>query len=140
LSDIHTTLHHSFGKWLRQSEILLVNISWNNFKQLRFRKKLTWFYNSDRTLYKSKLWISMYVTFLKHILVSYLRMVNIPRTPEKKINQIQCVLFEVLLISIHECELWQLNQSNIFRLVPFSNETGITIGCLDFFNNYYFFL
>jgi hypothetical protein len=27
----------------------------------------------------------------------------------------------------------QLNQSNIFRLIPFSNETGITIGCLDFF-------
>jgi hypothetical protein len=50
------------------------------------------------------------------------------QTPEKKINQIQCVLFEVLLISIHERELWQLNKSNIFRLVPFSNETGITIG------------
>ena len=35
--------------------------------------------------------------------------------------------------TIHESELWQLNQSNIFRIVPFSNETGITIGCLDFF-------
>jgi hypothetical protein len=56
----------------------------------------------DNVFYKGKFWISMYVTFLKHILVSYLRMVNIPRPPEKKINQIQCVAAPLIDFAIFQ--------------------------------------
>ena len=52
----------------------------------------------------------LYIIFTYNILVSYLRMVNIPRPPEK-------------------------NPTKYFQNRPFLNETGITIGCLDFFNN-----